>query len=97
MDVERTIQFILETQAKHEARLDTVVVALGSLTGNVQKLVDHFERFSAETTERFRETDERFRRTDERFRRTGERIDKLVSAIGALVTRERPDLPPAGR
>jgi hypothetical protein len=34
-------------------------------------------------------TQEQFRETDRRFRETDERIDKLVSAIGELIRRER--------
>lgn len=47
MDVEKTIQFILETQAKHEskmieidARLDRVADSLDRVAGSVDKLAE---------------------------------------------------------
>ncbi|MGH9327256.1 MAG: hypothetical protein ACRD2B_11325 [Terriglobia bacterium] len=87
MDVEKTIQFILETQAKHEIAL--------------QQSDERFAHFREETEERFRslvdvcmsltrhgeETDRRFRETDERFRETDYKLNALIDAVDKLVKR----------
>jgi hypothetical protein len=78
MDVEKTIQFILESAAQHEARLATLengLIALSSVTKTLADALLEHERITREQDARSRERDARL----------DERIDKLVSAIGALV------------
>ena len=44
MDVEKTIEFLLSNQAKHDERLTRLETVVGSLAGSVDKLADNIER-----------------------------------------------------
>lgn len=103
MDVQRTMDFILEQQAQAAVRQaefeQKFSAALGSLTSTVEKLADHVTRLDEvmetlaeaqiQNQERFRQTDDRFRETDERFRQTDARIATLVSAMGEYLGRQK--------
>jgi len=84
-------------------RLEQVVQILAEDQVSLQNLIAElatetrkgFDRVAAqfeETDKRMRETDdriaERFRQTDERGRQLDERVDKLVVAIGELISRQ---------
>ena len=44
MNVEKTIEFLLSNQAKHDERLTRLETVVGSLAGGVEKLADNVER-----------------------------------------------------
>ena len=87
MDVEKTMQFLIENAAQHDARLATLengLITLASITKTLaDNLLEH-ERITREQDAKSRERDAKL----------DERIDKLVSAIGALVN-GRSNHPPA--
>ena len=95
MDVEKTIEFLLNNQAKHDerlTRLETVVGTLagsvGSLAGSVDKLADNIERLD----EAMVTLAESGVQTNRRIDQLGMRVDQLVSAMGAMM--QRPSPPP---
>jgi methyl-accepting chemotaxis protein len=102
MDVEKTIEFLLNNQAKHDerlSRLETVVGtlagsvgslagSLGSLAGSVDKLADNIERLD----EAMVTLAESGVQTNRRIDQLGMRVDQLVSAMGAMM--QRPSPPP---
>lgn len=87
MDIEKTIQFILETQAKHEIA--------------IQQSDERFAHFREQTEERFRTlvdvsmslahnlqtlgegTDRRFRETDYKLNALIDAVDKLIKRNGS--------------
>lgn len=94
MDIEKTIQFILDMQAKHEAalqrtdeRIKTLVDVSLSLAHNLETLSQETDRRFRETDQRFRETDERFRETEQRFRETDFKLNALIETVDKLVRR----------
>ncbi|MGH9326344.1 MAG: hypothetical protein ACRD2B_06620 [Terriglobia bacterium] len=98
MDVEKTMQFIVEIQAKHDATLQQILETQA-------RHDERFLRFQEQTEERFRtlvdvsmslthnlqalseETDRRFRETDERFRETDYKLNALIDVVEKLVKR----------
>ena len=86
MDVEKTMQFLIENAAQHDARLSALESGLITLSSVMKTLADNL-------LEHERITREQDARSRERDLRLDERIDKLVSAIGALVS-GRPNQPP---
>ena len=105
MDVEKTIQFLVENAAQHNARLATLENNLITLTSVVKTLAETqagFKRDMDEMREEMRERDAKSRERDalldarsrERDAALDERISKLVSAIAALVN-GRSGHPPA--
>jgi len=91
MDVEKTIQFLIETAAQHDERLaaiETSLLTLGNGLINLTAVV----RTLAETVEATHKEIDRFRdqmlardaQSRERDRILDERISKLVSAIAAM-------------
>jgi predicted transcriptional regulator len=79
---ERYIWAVLDALSVKQQELDEVLATIADARA------ENARQFR-EIAERFRETEQRFRETDERFRQTDARIDKLVSAIGELVRRDR--------
>ena len=95
MDVEKTIEFLINNQAKHEerlTRLETVVGTLagsvGSLAGSVDKLADNIERLDEAMVALAESGVQTNRRTDQ----LGMRVDQFVGAMGAMM--QRPSPPP---
>jgi methyl-accepting chemotaxis protein len=93
MDVEKTIEFLLNNQAKHDerlTRLETVVGTLAgsvsSLTGSVDKLADNLERLD----EAMVTLAESGVQTNRRIDQLGMRVDQLVSAMGAMMQQSPP-------
>jgi hypothetical protein len=95
MDVEKTIQFLIENAAQHDARIAAAernIVILGdsliTLTSMVKRLVESQEEFKRHTQaaadEMRKEMRERDAQSRERDAALDERISKLVSAIAAL-------------
>ena len=83
MDVEKTIEFLLEQSARHDQQI-------GQLTSLMAGLIEA----QIETQKRFRETDERFRQIREELRELGKetdrRIQALTSAVGVLIRQTEP-------
>jgi len=88
MDVEKTIEFLLSNQAKHDERLTRLETVVGSLAGSVDKLADNIERLDAAMVT----LAESGVQTNRRIDQLGMRVDQLVSAMGAMI--ERPSPPP---
>ncbi len=94
MDVERAIQFILDSQAKSEARhdkaearnekamarLDRMEKLTLQLIGLMSQQTEHHAKLSRETDRRFRETDERLKEMTNTINTLGKKIDAFVSA-----------------
>ncbi len=82
MDVERTIQFLTENAAAHDARLAMIEKSVDRLSANqelLQKSQEQTERYLRETQQVLRELGVK----------TDERISALVVAIARFV--ERPN------
>ena len=90
MDVEKTIQFLIENSAQHDARIAALQNALITLTSVVKTLADNATAFQEAT---YRSMDEMRREMRERDAKMDERIGKLVSAIAARESRGT-DRPP---
>jgi len=88
MDVEKTIEFLLNNQAKHDERLTRLETVVGSLAGSVDKLADNIERLD----EAMVTLAESGVQTNRRIDQLGMRVDQLVSAMGAMM--QRPSPPP---
>ncbi|MDA1314210.1 MAG: hypothetical protein O2968_12795 [Acidobacteria bacterium] len=90
MDVEKTIEFILQMQSRQEAhmseltqRQDDLTTALLKLTENVSGLADivgEVSRAQARTEEEIRRTEEERRRAEEQNRLAHERFQELNQA-----------------
>ena len=94
MDVEKTIQFLIENAAQHDARLAalennnlTLGNALITLTAIVKALADNLAEHERITQAERARLDAESRKRDAEL---DERINKLVSAIAAL-PRARPN------
>ncbi len=90
MDIEKTMQFILETQAKHEVTIQQILQTQAQHEQRFSTLVDvcmslttNLQRLGEETDRRFRETDERFRETDAKLNALIDTVDKLVRRNGS--------------
>jgi hypothetical protein len=105
MDIEKTIQFLVENAAQHDARIAAIESNMLTLTVVVKGLADRMaehEQITREQDARSRqrdaELDARSREQDaksrERDAALDERISKLVSAVAALVN-GRSSQPPA--
>lgn len=104
MDVEKTMQFLMETAAQHDARLAEIeknnvliqraVLGLTEHQSLMQTALEETQKLLRETQI---ETDRRFRETDQRLRELGEdtdrRITQLVSAVAKLAE-QRPNASP---
>ena len=96
MDVERTIEFLLNNQAKHDerlTRLETIVVSLAGsverLTGIVEKLADNVERLDGvmvTLAENAVQTNRRIDQLAESGAQADRRIDQLGTRVDELVS-----------
>lgn len=82
MDVEKTIEFLIQNQAAHDDRLTRLENAVGVLADKTNHLDDVMVTL-AESMGMIAQ------QSAERDRRLGERIESLVSAIGEFI-RSRP-------
>lgn len=100
MDVEKTIEFLVANQARHEARYEErmgrLEAKVDSLAGSVGKLADHVVHLDdvmtilAESHIKLVERlDTVAQQSNERDNLLGQRIDSLVSTIGEFI-RNRP-------
>ena len=87
--LEKVVQILAEDQVS----LQKLIANLANETEKGFALVAvrsaETDRRIAETDRRIAETDRQMRETDERFRRTDERIEKLVIAIGNLISTKK--------
>lgn len=86
MNVEKTIEFLLSNQAKHDERLTRLETVVGSLAGSVEKLADNVERLD-EVMVTLAESGVQ---TNQRIDQLGLRVDQLVSAMGAMMRQQPP-------
>ncbi len=101
MDVEKTIQFLLENQAAHEARFSREMEEIDARLNRVTQRQERNERLTyqlitlmsqqqSQAGKRILQTEERFRKTDERldelFRKTDERINNLGKKMDAFLS-----------
>ena len=86
MDVEKTIEFLLSNQVKHDERLTRLETVAGSLAGSVDKLADNLERLD----EAMVTLAESGVQTNRRIDQLGMRVDQLVGAMGAMMHRQPP-------
>lgn len=91
MDVEKTIQFLIENAAQHDARIAAIENNMLTLTVVVKGLADNMREQDARSRQRDAELDAKSRERDAAL---DGRISKLVSAIAALVN-GRSSQPPA--
>jgi regulator of sigma D len=101
MNIEQTVQFILDTQAKleasaqrHDERLARIEAAIEVNTGRIAQLVDvslSIAHHAVETDRRMQETDKRIRElaeeTTRRFQDTDDRLNVLIDTVDKLVRR----------
>ena len=88
MDVEKTIEFILQTQARQQETIDSLTRVAELHSQQIGQLDGAMRTMAEAMVEAHNRTQEQFRRTDEQFRRTDERIDRLVGAMGEWIRRE---------
>ena len=99
MDVEKTIEFLIQNQAAHDERLtrlehtsQVLVSVVGTLSNSYVKLVEAMEILTTRMDTLTARVDTLTARVDtiaqqsaERDRVLGERLDSLVSAIGEFI------------
>jgi flagellar biosynthesis/type III secretory pathway protein FliH len=93
VDVEKTMQFLMETAAQHDARLAEIEKNNVLIQRAVLGLTEHqslMQTALEETQKLLRETQIE---TDRRFRETDRRITQLVSAVAKLAE-QRPNASP---
>jgi methyl-accepting chemotaxis protein len=86
VNVEKTIEFLLSNQAKHDERLTRLETVVGSLAGSVEKLADNVEHLDDAMVT----LAESGVQTNEHISQLGKRVDQLVSAMGAMM-RQQPN------
>jgi septal ring factor EnvC (AmiA/AmiB activator) len=96
MDVEGTIQFILQSQAQMEAnvgRHEEMMAALTKAQERTETTVNKVSAAILDLTEVMRrmktETDERFRQLAEDQQQTRENVNALVRTVDGLIRRDR--------
>ena len=96
MNVEKTIEFLLDGQAKHDVRIAQLMTVVEKLAHNVVRL-DETMLLLAESgiaaqkrIDKLGETVDRF---GVRMDQLGVRVDKLVGAVGVIATRLPPPQP----
>jgi septal ring factor EnvC (AmiA/AmiB activator) len=102
MDVEGTIQFILQSQAQMEANIgrhEEMIAALAQaherteatvnkVVASILDLTEVMRRSKIEMDERFRETDEMIRQLAEDRDQTRENVNALVRTVDGLIRRD---------
>ncbi len=89
MNVEKTIEFLLDSQAKHEVKLARLEAVVEKLADNVVRLDEVMVILAESGIAAQKRIDQLGVRMDQ----LGERFDLLVSAVGVIAAR----LPPATR
>jgi hypothetical protein len=86
VDVEKTIEYLVSNQAKHDERLTRLETVVGSLAGTVEKLADNVGRLD----EAMVSLAESGIQTNQRINQLGVRVDQLVSAVGTMIQPQPP-------
>jgi hypothetical protein len=96
MDVEKTMQFILEQQARSDARFEawneTMRTRMEASQAQFEAQKVEAEKRAAETDKRFAEAEKRFAETDKRFAETEKRlkrVDRYIVRGARGLARER--------
>lgn len=100
MDVEKTIEFLLSSGARFDARMQELAARQERLSENQDKLAANLDRTNAVLVQFIEHTDRRIKavereasearkRSEEAGERLGARIDALVGAIGEMVRRNQ--------
>jgi hypothetical protein len=89
MDVEKTIEFLIQNQAAHDERLTRLENVVGTLADNVNRLDDVMVTLAESHIKLIERMDALAQQSVERDKRLGDCVDNLVSAIGEYV-RNRP-------
>ena len=87
MDVERTIEFILEQQARTEANLARTTERLDSVAENLDRTVDNLDRMSGRLDRAIRLGVQEARAERRKRRELDEKLTQLAAA--QLVTEEK--------
>ena len=94
MDVERTLEFILENQAKFSAQMGELESLVGRIAQQQLDLVQHVDRFQRGVSdavmalaEAQRHLAEEQQRLTEAQRHTEERLNALISIVDGLIPR----------
>jgi predicted transposase YbfD/YdcC len=93
VDADKTIEFLLVETAKHDEQIGQFTGLMARLADSQIQMVNQIAESQKKTEERIRESDVRSRKLEEelkeRFRETDERIRKVVSAFGALSSKQK--------
>jgi len=89
MDVEKTIEFLLQNQAVHDERLTRIENAVVVLIDKTNRLDDVMATLAEAHIKSIEQMDVMAKQSMERDDRLGARIDSLVTAIGEFI-RNRP-------
>ena len=95
MDVEKTIQFILNTEARTDARLERLSADIQGLTAtqaqlgeNLVKLVDLVHQIAQENWQAHERYDEAHTENQEFHREVGERFNALIKMMDEWIRRQ---------
>jgi hypothetical protein len=95
MDVEQTIQFILQSQAqmqanvgRHEEMIATLAKSHDRVSAAILDLTEVMRRMKIETDERFRETDEQIKDLARMQRETREDLNIVIRAMDDWIRRK---------
>ena len=89
MNVEKTIEFLIQNQAAHDERLARLEHLIGVLAEKTNHLDDVMATLAESHIKLIERMDTGFRESVERDKQLGERIDSLVRGIGEFI-RNRP-------
>jgi hypothetical protein len=104
MDVERTIQFLLDNAARSDARMDRVEADLAKVVKGLDQnktltvqLIGLMSQQTAHHVKLVKETDRRFKEMDIRFKETNEQITRMSLAVEGMSKRIDAFLATSGR
>jgi len=81
MDVERTIEFILEQQARHEAKHERQMAAIRKIMVTGMKWLAKHERMIGELAQAQKETDRLLRETAREQKETGRQLKQFIASM----------------
>jgi broad specificity phosphatase PhoE len=85
-EMERTIQFILEQEAKFASDIRQLREVQTSASGAIVTMLDMMGRWMKETNDRFKDTDERIRRLADAQTHTNESVAEIADRVNAFIT-----------
>ena len=89
MDVEKTIEFLLNNQAAADARLTRIEALTVSNAEDIKGLAGKLGELAQLGIDADKRFDEQDRKLGERIDKLAERIDNLVSGIGEFMRRNK--------